>query len=463
MNNFNRQYTWQVLKKQNRAASIQKRKQKLKQFIKPAIAVCSITAVIIMGIVVCINYFDVLFSNKNTVVKAPKKEIQLEANKKPELPPRLSNFEIKKILENQSFLNSETKKINVTSEDKTYTITTSINIPLQKFLIKKLNRLKKLTRGKPQRIAMVVIEPYSGKILALTGFDLLNPDTNPCLKSNFPAASIFKIITASAAVEELGFTPQTPLYFNGSKYTLYKNQLKNTKNKYTTKISFAKAFAQSVNPVFGKIGRNRLGNTILEEYMTKFEFNKDIDSELVFEPSKLVITDNPYKWAEIGCGFNNTTTISPIFGALISSIIINDGKKVSPSIVEKIVDSQNEIIYDKKNELLSLVVNKNTASTIQALMQKTIEIGTARTAFRGYNKDKVLSKLVIGGKTGSIYNKKHTIKYDWFTGFAKEKNKTIDENNNKIAISIVVGHGDYIGTRASKYGKMIIKEYYKNI
>ncbi|MCP3901798.1 MAG: PbpA, partial [Desulfobacteraceae bacterium] len=84
-------------------------------------------------------------------------------------------------------------------------------------------------------------------------------------------------------------------------------------------------------------------------------------------------------------------------------------------------------------------------------------------AFRGHNKDKVLSKLVIGGKTGSIYNKKHTIKYDWFTGFAKEKNKTIDEYNNKLAVSIVVGHGDYIGTRASNYGKMIIKEYYKNI
>ncbi len=451
-----------MLKKQTRAETSQKKKENFKKLIKPTVYVLSIAIVILIG-VVCFNFFyTVIFSDKKALIEAQKEDIRFEIDEKAE-PSKLSNIEIRKILGNQIFLNSETKSFVTTFENETYTIATSLNIPLQKFLNKKLDRLKKLNRGKPQRIAIVVMEPYSGKILALTGFDLLNPDSNPCFRGNFPAASIFKIITASAAVEELGFTPQTMLYFNGSKYTLYKNQLKNTKNKYTTQISFANAFSESVNPVFGKIGRNRLGDTILEKYASKFEFNKVIDSELVFESSKLEFTENPYKWAEIGCGFNNTTTISPLFGAMISSTIVNDGKRIVPSIVEKIVDSQNVIIYDKKNELLSLVVSKKTASTIQTLMQKTIETGTARKAFRGHNQDKILSKLVIGGKTGSIYNREHTIKYDWFTGFAKIKNKTINENNNKIALSIVVGHGDYIGTRACKFGKMIIEEYYKNI
>ncbi|MCK5098472.1 MAG: PbpA, partial [Desulfobacteraceae bacterium] len=214
---------------------------------------------------------------------------------------------------------------------------------------------------------------------------------------------------------------------------------------------------------FGKIGRNRLGNTILEKYANKFEFNKNIDSELVFEPSRIEITDNPYKWAEIGSGFNHTTTISPVFGAMISSTIINNGKRAVPSIIEKIVDSQNHIIYDKKDIILSKVITEKTASIVQSLMQKTIETGTARKVFKGYNRDKILSKLVIGGKTGSIYNREHTIKYDWFTGFAEEKTNTTNEKKKKIAVSIVVGHGKYIGTRAGSYGKMIIKEYYKNI
>lgn len=451
-----------MLKKQLLAEKDQKRKTDLKKLIKPAIFFLS-TAIAIFICAICLNFlYTLVFPDKKNDVKVQKEGVRFETDENTD-SPRFADIEIKQILERQTLLNSTEKSFVVNFKNETYTIVTTLNIPLQKFLIKKLDQLKKHTRGKPQRIAMVVMEPYSGKILALTGFDLLDPDSNPCFSGDFPAASIFKIITASAAVEELGFTPNTPLYFNGSKYTLYKNQLNNTKNKYTCEISFANAFSESVNPVFGKIGRNRLGNTILEEYVERFDFNKDIDSEIVFEPSILDVSENPYKWAEIGCGFNNTTTISPIFGAMISGTIINDGKRIVPSIIEKIVDSQNDIIYDKQNELSSNVVSKETALIVQTLMQQTIETGTARGAFRGYNKDKILSKLVIGGKTGSIYNRKHTIKYDWFTGFAKTKDTKTDENNNKIALSIVVGHGDYIGTRACNYGKMIIKEYYKNI
>ncbi|MCK5096614.1 MAG: PbpA, partial [Desulfobacteraceae bacterium] len=442
-----------MLREQAHTEIDQRRKQNFQKFIKPAIYAFSIAAIIVIGII-CFNFiYTALFSNKANIVESQKKEIKFETDEKTK-PPKLTNIEIKKILENQNFLNSEKESFTITFKNKPYKIVTSLNIPLQQFLNKKLDRLKQLTRGKPQRIAIVVMEAGSGNILALTGFDLLNPDTNPCFKSDFPAASIFKIVTAAAAVEELGFTPHTPLYFNGSKYTLYKRQLRDVKNKYTTKISFNKAFAESVNPVFGKIGRNRLGNTLLEKYSNKFEFNKDIDSELVFEPSKLEITDNPYKWAEIGCGFNHTTTISPVFGAMISSTIINDGKRVIPSIVEKIVDSQNDIIYDKKNIILTGTISQKTASIVQNLMQKTIETGTARKTFKGHNRDKILSKLVIGGKTGSIYNREHTIKYDWFTGFAEEKTNTANGKKNKIAVSIVVGHGKYIGTRAGSYGKM---------
>jgi penicillin-binding protein A len=451
-----------MLKEQAHSESDQRRKQRFQKLIENTLSASKISLVILAGMTCLYFTYTALFSKKTDIAETQEKALTSEAETKPALP-KLSNSEIKQILQSQDLLNSDTKNFNITFQNKPYTIVTSLNIPLQQLLIKQLNRLKKLTRGKPQRIAIVVMDADSGNILALTGFDLTEPDTNPCFKSNFPAASVFKIITAAAAVEELGFTPHTPLYFNGSKYTLYKRQLKDVKNKYTTKILFKNAFAESVNPVFGKIGRNRLGNIILEEYSNKFEFNRDINSELVFEPSRLEITDNPYKLAEIGCGFNNTTTISPVFGAMISSTIINNGKRVAPAIVEKIVDSENNIIYDKQDTILAGTVTEETASVIQSLMQKTIETGTARKTFRGYNRDKILSKLVIGGKTGSIYNREHTIKYDWFTGFAKTKDAAANGNSNKIAMSIVVGHGDYIGKRACQYSKMIIKEYYKNI
>ena len=64
--------------------------------------------------------------------------------------------------------------------------------------------------------------------------------------------------------------------------------------------------------------------------------------------------------------------------------------------------------------------------------------------------------LIIGGKTGSLYNREHTVKYDWFTGFGEKKG-----TDSKIALSIVVGHRKYIGTRAAAYAKMILKQYFK--
>ena len=91
-------------------------------------------------------------------------------------------------------------------------------------------------------------------------------------------------------------------------------------------------------------------------------------------------------------------------------------------------------------------------------MEATIRYGTSRKAFRGYQKDEVLSKLNIGGKTGSIYNRSHELKYDWFVGFADLKN-----GNHKVAVAVVVAHEKYIGIRASRYAYMAMKKYYANL
>ena len=368
----------------------------------------------------------------------------------------LSNRDLKGILSQVPLLNADSNIFFIENGLGSYRITTSLNVDIQEFLLKKLDRLKTLKRGKPRNIALVVMEPDTGKIIALAGFDLDNPKTNPCYESRFPAASIFKIVTAAAALETLGFTPDTPLYFNGNKYTLYKRQLKNTRNKYSYKVSFAQAFAESINPVFGKISQNDMGKDTLDTYANAFGFNAPIDSELSFTSGVLKMTDQPYQWAEIGCGFNNDTTISPVFGAMLASTIINSGKVPVPNIVEHVTDAKGNLIYQWENRIHNSAIKSKTASSLVTLMKKTVSSGTARKIFRGQKKHPVLSKLTIGGKTGSLYNKAHTIKYDWFTGFGMQKS-----GSGKLAVSIVVGHGKYYGTKAGEYGRMILEQYFK--
>ncbi|WP_457553447.1 penicillin-binding transpeptidase domain-containing protein [Desulfobacula sp.] len=369
---------------------------------------------------------------------------------------QLSKTQLTQIIENTKFSKTDKNIFFVNTAKANYTITSSINVFLQEYLLSLMDHLKTLTRGKPQRIALVVMEADTGKIIAMTGFDLENPEARPCLESDYPAASIFKIVTATAAIETLGYTPKTPLYFNGNKYTLYKRQLKDVKNKYTSKTSFSRAFAESINPVFGKIGKNHLGKKKLDHYAEAFGFNQVIQWELPFSSGSFKTNSSEYHLAELGCGFNHDTTISPIFGAMLISAVVNAGNLSLPSIVENVTNSDGQIIYTNKKETYKTAMLPKTAATMMQMLQETITKGTARKSFRGSSKDKILSKLVIGGKTGSLYNKKHTVKYDWFIGFGKRKN-----TNKKIALSIVVGHGKYIGTRASKYAQMILKQYFK--
>ena len=137
-------------------------------------------------------------------------------------------------------LAKETSNVfTVNTGEKEYKIYTSIDMKLQDYLHSLQNRAKKFNWSKPRLIAFVIMDPYTGKIIAMSGYDDDKPNINPCLKSDYPAASIFKVVTAAAAVETLGYEPYTPLYFVGNKYTLYKRQLREIKNKKNAyRISF---------------------------------------------------------------------------------------------------------------------------------------------------------------------------------------------------------------------------------
>jgi cell division protein FtsI/penicillin-binding protein 2 len=430
-------------------------KRKKKSFFKTKKNIIGLMALLVLITGLCILKIKAP-ENKDVPHKSLNQTVDTGTKKVLKHPVQLSKAQLNQIISHTEFNKTDKNIFFVDTPVAQYKITTSIDIYLQEYLLSRMDRLKTLTRGKPQQIALVVMEPDTGKIIAMTGFDLEKPDTNPCVKSNYPAASLFKIVTAAAAVETLGYKPSTPMYFNGNKYTLYKRQLKDVKNKYTSKTSFSKAFAESINPVFGKIGKNHLGRKRLDHYADAFGFNQVIDWELPFLSGNFKTNDTAYHLAELGCGFNTQTTISPIFSAMIISAIVNLGNVNLPSIVEHVTNADGEILYKNKTTPYKTIISSKTAAIMMQLLEKTIKSGTARKSFRGASKDKVLSKLVIGGKTGSLYNRGHTIKYDWFTGFGKDK-----RTNQQIALSIVVVHGKYIGTRASEYARMILKQYFK--
>jgi len=365
-------------------------------------------------------------------------------------PTFWSKKKVRQLLSDRSLINMTQNRLNITYDNTKYFVKTSIDEELQRYLLKKMK--KSYTRY----LGIVVMAPKSGRILAMVGFDKTHGTDNPCIEKRFPAASVFKIVTAAAAIEICGLDPDSKLAFNGNKYTLYKRQITNKINRYTTRVTFKNSFAQSINPVFGKLGCLYLGKSALEEYAEGFGFNQRVNFELPVNKSKLHVKNERFHQAEIACGFNRDTLITPLHGALLVSSILNDGKVPEPSIVDEIIDEKGRKLYKGQRGILNKAVSSKTCRTLKQLMNATVKSGTARKSFRGFRRDRILSRLNIGGKTGSLSNRKHDVRFDWFVGFAEQKT-----GSEQIVISAVVAHHKYIGTRASRYARSTIKQYFK--
>ena len=365
---------------------------------------------------------------------------------------QLSKTEVRQLLNERTFSKVTEKVFSLPGAGSILQVETTLNPDLQNYLLDTIDRVNS------RYVGIVVMEGGSGRVLALAGFDRTDSFGNPCLRSHFPAASIFKIVTAATAMDQCGYSADSPMHYSGPKHTLYKRQLTDKVDRYTTTIPLREAFADSINPVFGKLGELRLRKPLLEQAAATFGFNQPLDFEVPLPPSQFQISDQPYNWAEIGSGFNLQTTLSPLHGAALATAVLNGGRMITPTIVDNIADDQGQILYRQSATPESRrIMSARAATELGQMMEETIASGTARKAFRRHETDKVLTHLRIGGKTGSIDSSSHDVRYDWFVGFAKERH-----GNKQLVVAVMVGHEKFIGIRASDYARRALTHYFGN-
>ncbi|MFP3910839.1 MAG: penicillin-binding transpeptidase domain-containing protein, partial [Desulfobacteraceae bacterium] len=233
-----------------------------------------------------------------------------------------------------------------------------------------------LGRSQTLQAAVVVVRPDDGRVLAMVSYDKNGNGDELCLKADFPAASLFKIVAAAAALETAGFTPQKPVYYNGRKYTLYKQQLKQQHNRYTRELPFMKAFGLSINPVFGKLGIYHLGRERMTACAEKFHFNEIIPFDLPLQRSVVEVPSHEFGLAEIASGFNKMTRISPLHAALLAATVANDGIMMKPWLIKRVFGENSELLYQNEPERLGAAMTRHTAQNMKTLMQSTVTSGT---------------------------------------------------------------------------------------
>ncbi|OPX41713.1 MAG: hypothetical protein DRG82_02690 [Deltaproteobacteria bacterium] len=329
--------------------------------------------------------------------------------------------------------------------DNRLMVQTTVVPKLQKYVYRLLER------SQTEMAAVVVMNPSDGSVLAMTSYQKDGKqDRNLCLESGFPAASLFKIVSASAAIEKAHFTPNRTVTFLGRGHTLYRNQLTRKENRYSNRITFRKAFATSVNPVFGKLGIYSLGREAIVKYAQRFFFNRPIFFDLPLSPSVIDVPEDPYGIAEIASGFNRRTRISPLHAALFSCAVANSGKVMKPWVIKQI--TQDTIpVYQAHPSLLGIPIKEKTARNLQCMMEDTTRYGTCRKSFWRLRRRKTFRRVKMGAKTGTINDSSDSHKYDWITAYAIQR-----DGSKGICLAVLEIHGRKLGIRSREIARAII-------
>ncbi len=284
-----------------------------------------------------------------------------------------------------------------------------------------------LQRYQPDYGAFVAIEPDSGRVLAIASHSQDGERWgNLALRSSFPAASVFKIVTAAAAIEEGKASAATVIPYNGKSTSLYRNQvLRHQDNKWTRRIPLSRAFAKSVNPVFGRLGVFYVGGDKLEEYATRFGFNKLMSSDIDLRTGSTTIdTADQWSVAEAASGYTRTNTLSPLHGAMVAGAVVNGGLIVQPFVVDAAYDENGVLLYAAGRSAVNRAISEDTAAQMRILMRETVRSGSARKSFNRFFTGH-LAGVEVGGKTGSLTGLEPRGKNDWFVGYAAHDERRI--------------------------------------
>lgn len=297
-------------------------------------------------------------------------------------------------------------------------------------------------------VAVVAMQPSTGRILAVADKSTTIPSLS--LHAGFPAASLFKLVTTAAALERSSLRPTSLINFRGGNYTL--NQWNYRPNAASDRrfMSITEALGKSVNPVFARIALGHLNSSTLRAYAETFGFNSDIQSDIPLPISAANIPFDDYGLSRTAAGFGEVR-ISPIHAVAVMSAIANQGLMPKPSLVDRIVRANGEMLYQYQPKMLKRLVRADTSWSLLQMMEATTTIGTSRKEFTK-SKRQLMPGVDVAAKTGTLKGTNPPGLNNWFIASAP-----IEQPSISVAVIVVDPKG--LSTKASHIGRLVIQKY----
>lgn len=361
----------------------------------------------------------------------------------------------------------------------------TIDETIQHFAEKAAEEALELNQAK--NVAVIVMEPNTGDILAMAGKPDYDPNEprvplneeqkkewenlpleelqekwydswrNFAINDIYEPGSTFKLITAAAALEENVVKPDTHFYCNGFVKDIKGATLKCSRwyNPHGDQ-TFIEGMNNSCNVVFINVGRN-LGKDLFYQYIKAFGFGENTNIDLNGEQRGIIPSSveniKEVNLATMSYGYG--VALTPIQLVTAVSSFANGGNLMEPRIVKELVDEEGTIKKEFEPVIKRKVLSKETADTMLMMMENVVAEGTGSNAY--------IPGFRVGGKTGTaqkIVDGRY-VQGKYMASFVA----IAPVDDPKVAILVVIDEpsaGQYYGgTIAAPVAKSVLNETLK--
>lgn len=300
--------------------------------------------------------------------------------------------------------------------EKGSNIYTSIDINIQSYAQQLAQ--KTLEQKQAKSVSIIVMNPENGEILAMTNepeYDLNNPYElnsdllisstgtskmdllnnmwrNFCINDTYEPGSIFKMVTATAALETGSVTLNDHFTCGGSAIVADRKIRCHKTTGHGTQ-TFTQTVMNSCNPAFIEWGR-RVGTERFFEYMGKLGLLEKTGIDIAGEASTIIHKQENVGEVELATmSFGQSFQITPLQMLRAASAIINGGNLVTPHFAVKSVSEADGTAVEFNYEIQSNAIEEKTSLMMKDILRQVIEEGGGKKAY--------LEGFSIGGKTAT--------------------------------------------------------------
>ena len=246
---------------------------------------------------------------------------------------------------------------------------------------------------------------------------------NRTISDTYEPGSVFKVITAAAALEE-GVVKPEDTYFDSGSIKVEDRTYHCQKREGHGLETFSQGLQNSCNPWFISVGQ-KLGVHTFYKYFEAFglteKTNIDLPGEAAPAAGITYHVESEMGRVELASeSFGQSFQVSPIQMITAVCAAANGGKLMQPYIVKEVLDAEGNVTSTTQPKLKRQVISESTSSTLRLMLEEVVKYGTGKNAYvAGY---RVAGKTGTSEKLGTVDSDSGKKYVTSFVAFAPDKN-----------------------------------------